>query len=561
MSAKMGARRLTAILAADIAGYSALMGENEIDTVAALKGHQSIILPMIAGFEGRIIDTAGDGVLAEFSSVLNAVKCAVAIQETLLERNASVAPDRRMLFRIGINQGDVLFDNDRIFGDGINVAARLEGLCEPGGICISGKVYEEIKSRFQIRYEDLGRQTLKNIAEPVQAYRISVSGAPASKTKQSAKSPLRESLNRLIGAGAVVATLCAVWLGWSVYMPSRLTQTGPVVPLEAQATADERAWSDAISIRTTQAFTQYLDHFSNGLHAADARQNLKKADESTWIDAMDIGTIAALNQYLSQFPEGAHVTQAASRIAELQRQAADEKVWSAAVFGGTKEAFNQYVKTLPSGIHVKEAFERLSEIDGKQELSTGAPAVPLTTPDPPTTAVPLSRPTADEAAWLDAVATGTITSFNSYLTAFPAGAHAAQARDRVADLGAPPGLQSSRRLAVGPFDGTWVTQVDCPKAGTAGAFSILVDTDVKDGVFHGEKGNKGKAGWFLLDGRVESDGTVELVARGIVNSSLLAAGNVPVGTEYGYRVAGRLVGSKGTGERVGGRSCKVTFSK
>ena len=148
----MGGRRLTAILAADIAGYSALMGENEIDTVTALKGHQSIILPMISDFGGRVIDTAGDGILAEFASVLNAVKCAVAVHETTLERNASVAPDRRMQFRIGINQGDVLFDEERIFGDGINVAARLEGLCEPGGICISGKVYEEIKNRFQIRY-------------------------------------------------------------------------------------------------------------------------------------------------------------------------------------------------------------------------------------------------------------------------------------------------------------------------------------------------------------------------------------------------------------------------
>jgi class 3 adenylate cyclase len=361
MSAKMGGRRLTAILAADIAGYSALMGENEIDTVAALKGHQSIILPMIAGFEGRIIDTAGDGVLAEFSSVFNAVKCAVAIQETMLERNASVVPDRRMQFRMGINQGDVLFDNDRIFGDGINVAARLEGLCEPGGICISGKVYEEIKNRFQIRYEDLGPQTLKNIAEPIHAYRISVSGAPALKMRRSAKLPLRESLNRLIGVGAVVATLCAVWLGWSAYKPSRLTS--PVVPLEAQATADERAWSDALSIRTIQALTEYLDHFPNGRHVADAQRNLKKVDESTWIDVVDIGTIAALNQYLSQFPEGAHVTQAAARVAELQRQAADEKAWSAAVIGGTKEAFNQYVKTLPSGIHAKEAFERISEID------------------------------------------------------------------------------------------------------------------------------------------------------------------------------------------------------
>ena len=138
----MGGRRLTAILAADIAGYSALMGENEADTVAALKGHQSIILPMIAGFDGRVIDTAGDGILAEFGSVLNAVKCAIAVQQTMLERNASVVPNRRMQFRIGINQGDVLFDDDRIFGYGINVAARLEGLCVPGRICISGKVYE-----------------------------------------------------------------------------------------------------------------------------------------------------------------------------------------------------------------------------------------------------------------------------------------------------------------------------------------------------------------------------------------------------------------------------------
>ena len=236
----MSGRRLTAILAADIAGYSALMGENEIDTVAALKGHQSVVLPMIAGYDGRVIDTAGDGILAEFSSVLNAVKCAVAIQETMLERNASVAPARRMQFRIGINQGDVLFDNDRIFGDGINVAARLEGLCEPGGICISGKVYEEIKSRFQIRYEDLGPQTLKNIDEPVQTYRISVSGAPAANTRQIAKSPLWGSRNRLIGAGAIVAVLCAGWLGWLAHTPSRIRQTRLVPQPEVQTAARSR---------------------------------------------------------------------------------------------------------------------------------------------------------------------------------------------------------------------------------------------------------------------------------------------------------------------------------
>ena len=137
-------RRLSAILAADIAGYSALMGADEARTVRDLKGHQAVVLPMIGEFAGRIIDTAGDGILAEFPSVVNAVECAVAIQTKMAERNAAVEPARRMQFRVGINIGDVVYDDVRIYGDGINVAARLEGIAEAGGICISGKVYDEI---------------------------------------------------------------------------------------------------------------------------------------------------------------------------------------------------------------------------------------------------------------------------------------------------------------------------------------------------------------------------------------------------------------------------------
>jgi class 3 adenylate cyclase len=369
----MGGRRLTAILAADIAGYSALMGENEIGTLAALKGHQSIILPMIVGFEGRVIDTAGDGVLAEFSSVLNAVKCAVAIQETMLERNASVVPDRRMQFRIGINQGDVLFDDDRIFGDGINVASRLEGLCEPGGICISGKVYEEIKGRFQIRYEDLGPQTLKNIAEPVQAYRISVSAAPASRTGPSAKSPLRESLNQLIGtkqgmrrtvAAALVLTAVAFGVVGTFLLPSRLS-TAPAPLLSLQA-IDNRIWSDAVSTATVEAITQYLQRFPDGLHVVDAQRLLKKTDESTWTDAADVGTTAAFTRYLSQFPQGAHAPQAKAQIAELEHQAVDDGAWSTALISGSKEAFNEYLRAHPSGVHVAEASARISEINASR---------------------------------------------------------------------------------------------------------------------------------------------------------------------------------------------------
>src|SRR6516225_11251791 len=165
-------RRLAAILVADIAGYSALMGADEARTVRDLKGHQAVGLPMVAEFGGRIIDTAGDGILAEFPSVVNAVNCAVAIQSRMAERNAPIEPDRRMQFRVGINIGDVVYDDTRIYGDGINIAARLEGIAEPGGICISGKVYEEISGRIGLAYEDIGEQPLKNIARPVRAYHV-----------------------------------------------------------------------------------------------------------------------------------------------------------------------------------------------------------------------------------------------------------------------------------------------------------------------------------------------------------------------------------------------------
>jgi adenylate cyclase len=169
-------RRLSAILAADIAGYSALMFADEARTVRDLKGHQAVVLPMIGEFAGRIIDTAGDGILAEFPSVVNAVECALAIQSKMAERNAAIEPDRRMQFRLGINIGDVVYDGARIYGDGINVAARLEGIAEAGGICISGKVYEEIDGRIDLVCHDIGEQQLKNIARRVRAYRVRLDG-------------------------------------------------------------------------------------------------------------------------------------------------------------------------------------------------------------------------------------------------------------------------------------------------------------------------------------------------------------------------------------------------
>jgi adenylate cyclase len=172
-------RRLSAILAADIAGYSRLMGQDEAATVRDLKGHQAAILPLVERHGGRVIDTAGDGILAEFPSVVGATACAAEIQRVMAARNAEAPEGRRMLFRIGVNLGDVIHDDTRIYGDGINIAARLEGLAEPGGMLVSQAVHEQVRDRLDLAFEDLGERTLKNIARPVRVYRLRERAAPA----------------------------------------------------------------------------------------------------------------------------------------------------------------------------------------------------------------------------------------------------------------------------------------------------------------------------------------------------------------------------------------------
>jgi adenylate cyclase len=165
-------RRLAAILASDVVGYSRLMGDDEAGTLAALKErHAQVIDPGIAANDGRIVKLMGDGTLAEFASVVDAVQCAIEIQRFMAERNAGAPQNRRIELRIGINLGDVILDGDDIYGDGVNVAARLEALAEPGGICISGAVRDAIGNKLSVDFEDMGEQKVKNIEKPVRAYR------------------------------------------------------------------------------------------------------------------------------------------------------------------------------------------------------------------------------------------------------------------------------------------------------------------------------------------------------------------------------------------------------
>src|SRR3954470_5269297 len=170
-------RRLAAILAADIAGYSRLMGGDEEGTLSALKAlRRELADPKIKEHRGRIVKTTGDGLLLEFASVVDAVRCAVEVQREMAERNAGVPPDRRLEFRIGINVGDIIKDGRDIYGDGVNVAARLEALAEPGGICVSRVVRDQVRDKLAISFEDMGEQQVKNIARPVWAYKLRPEG-------------------------------------------------------------------------------------------------------------------------------------------------------------------------------------------------------------------------------------------------------------------------------------------------------------------------------------------------------------------------------------------------
>ena len=165
-------RRLAAILAADVVGYSRLMGVDEAATLAALNAHRKeLVDAKIAEHQGRIVKLTGDGMLVEFPSVVNAVACAAAVQRGMADRNAGVSPDRRIEFRIGVNLGDVIVEGDDIFGDGVNVAARLEGIAQPGGIAVSGTVRDHIGNRLDVEFEDIGDHTLKNIERPVRVWR------------------------------------------------------------------------------------------------------------------------------------------------------------------------------------------------------------------------------------------------------------------------------------------------------------------------------------------------------------------------------------------------------
>ncbi len=211
-------RKLTAVLSADAVGYSRLMAEDEAATVKTIATYREIMSTLIKQHRGRVVDSPGDNMLAEFSSVVDAVQCAVAVQNEFETRNAELAENRRMEFRIGINLGDVIDEEDRIYGDGVNIAARLESLADPGGICVSKTAFDQIETKLPLGYEYLGEQSVKNIPKPVKAYRVLMK--PDAAGKVIGEKRFLGRFSRKTAMAAIIALLMVAGglVGWNIYL-------------------------------------------------------------------------------------------------------------------------------------------------------------------------------------------------------------------------------------------------------------------------------------------------------------------------------------------------------
>ncbi|MFO1311491.1 MAG: adenylate/guanylate cyclase domain-containing protein [Burkholderiales bacterium] len=268
-------RRLTAIVAADVAGYSRLMGADESGTLATLKAHlRELIDPKIAEYGGRTVKSMGDGLLLEFPSVVDAVRCAVDVQRGMQERNEGVPADRQILFRIGINVGDIIIDGDDIHGDGVNVAARLEGIAEPGGICVSRGVRDQVLDKLDFAFDELGAKQVKNIARPVDVYRIDIHGAATDRAiPQSRRRHARPWIGAAVVAVAVAAGL-AIW--WSAHRPA-----GPDVRASAVAASP---LSIVVLPFANLTGDPGQDYFAEGL-TATLTSDLSQIDDAIVVDS------------------------------------------------------------------------------------------------------------------------------------------------------------------------------------------------------------------------------------------------------------------------------------
>jgi class 3 adenylate cyclase len=310
-------RRLVAILAADVAGYSRLMGVDEEGTLATLSAFRLITDDLIARHGGRICGTAGDSILAAFGSALAAVQCAIDIQRELGASNGAVEADRRMQFRIGVNVGDVMVKEGDIFGDGVNIAARLEGLAEPGGVCISRGIHDHVAKKLPYDFEDLGEQSVKNIAQPIRVFRIILGSRRGDAAPGvSAATELEPPANEPAAADD---------------LPS-LSESAPIPSLPESQSVEIEFWDSIKNSVRAQEYEAYLEQYPEGSFVALAKARLEAIAEDAasmrdpqdreielafWESVRESSNPARIQAYLEKYPKGEFSTLAEIRLGEL----------------------------------------------------------------------------------------------------------------------------------------------------------------------------------------------------------------------------------------------------
>ncbi len=310
-------RRLVAILAADVAGYSRLMGVDEEGTLATLSAFRLVTDRLISQHGGRICGTAGDSILAAFGSALAAVQCAIDIQNELAASNGAFEADRRMQFRIGVNVGDVMVKDGDIFGDGVNIAARLEGLAEPGGVCISRGIHDHVAKKLPYDFEDLGEQSVKNIAQPIRVFRIILGSAKG-------EAPPRDSVAPELELPANEPTA-------SDDIPS-LSESAPVPSGPDGQSVEIEFWDSIKNSVRAQEYEAYLEQYPEGSFVALARARLEAIAEDAasmrdpqdreielafWESVRDSANPALIQAYMEKYPKGEFSTLAEIRLREL----------------------------------------------------------------------------------------------------------------------------------------------------------------------------------------------------------------------------------------------------
>jgi adenylate cyclase len=365
-------RKLTAILVADVEGYSRLMGSDEAWTVRTLESYRKLITALIQQHRGRVVDATGDNLLAEFVSVVDAVQCAVEIQEVIRAKNADTQVDLRMEFRIGINLGDVIEEGDRIYGDGVNIAARIETLAEGGGICISGSAFEQIENKLALGYEYLGKHTVKNILKPVQVYRVPVgSRVGALKKKKTVK------VGIFMGAiGAAVAVLLAGFAVWHFFLRTAhapmdvAPKEKRAVTLEKKMMAELVFWESIKDSDNKSTFEEYLRQFPNGLFAGLAKINIQKLSKIESALKVDSGAqkgperSVPTNAKPGKMPSEKHLEASKEKAAPKEASGENYEIifWQSIQASNNIAVFQEYLRRFPKGAFAGLAILRIKDL-------------------------------------------------------------------------------------------------------------------------------------------------------------------------------------------------------